>query len=64
MLGFFHHIEGAHESEAVILYYTDDSILGIDTESNVANIADEQERSQPDDFHHGDFLPLWVPPPL
>lgn len=63
--GFCEHIDGVHEREGMILYFTDGSILGIDSGSNAANIADkyEHEGLQPDDFHV-DFMLKWVPPPL
>jgi hypothetical protein len=61
--GFCEHIEGAHQSEGMILYFTDGSILGIDTGSNACNVADEHEGLQPDEFHT-DFMLKWVPPPL
>ena len=61
--GFRQHIDGVHESEAVILHFTDGSVLGIDTGSNATNVADEHEDLQPADFHV-DFMLQWVPPPL
>src|SRR6266516_1941654 len=60
--GFREHHDGAHQSEAMILYFTDGSILGIDTGSNAGNIASEYEGLRPDDFH-ADFILYWVPPP-
>ena len=60
--GFREHHDGAHQSEAMILYFTDGSILGIDTGSNAANIASQYEGLRPDDFH-ADFMLFWVPPP-
>lgn len=61
--GFCKHIEGTHQSEGMILYFTDGSILGIDTGSNACNVAYEHEGLQPDEFH-ADFMLQWVPPPL
>lgn len=61
--GFCQHIEGSHQSEGMILYFTDGSILGIDTGSNACNVADAHEGLQPDEFH-ADFMLMWVPPPL
>jgi len=61
--GFCEHREGVHESEGMILHFTDGSILGIDTGSNACNVADKHEGLQPDDFHV-DFMLKWVPPPL
>jgi hypothetical protein len=60
--GFREHVDGAHQSEAMILYFTDGSILGIDTGSNAGNLASQYEGLRPDDFH-ADFMLYWVPPP-
>ena len=60
--GFREHHDGAHQSEAMILFFTDGSILGIDTGSNAGNIASKYEGLRPDDFH-ADFMLYWVPPP-
>lgn len=60
--GFCEHHDGAHQSEAMILFFTDGSILGIDTGSNAGNIAHKYEGLQPDDFH-ADFILTWVLPP-
>jgi hypothetical protein len=54
--------DGAHQSEAMILFFTDGSILGIDTGSNAGNIAHEYEGLKSDDFH-ADFILTWVLPP-
>lgn len=61
--GFCKQIDGVHQSEGMILHFTDGSILGIDTGSNACNVADKHEGLQPDDFHV-DFMLKWVPPPL
>jgi len=61
--GFCKRIEGTHQSEGMILHFTDGSILGIDTGSNACNVADEHEGLQPDEFH-ADFMLMWVPLPL
>lgn len=58
--GFRQHRDDLHESEAIILYFTDGSILGIDTGSNVGNIVMTHEEFHPDDFH-ADFMLTWVP---
>jgi hypothetical protein len=60
--GFRQPIEGVHQSEAIILHFTDGSSLGIDTGSNAANIASEYEGLRAEDFHV-DFMLRWVPPP-
>lgn len=54
--------EGVHQSEAIILHFTDGSSLGIDTGSNAGNLASEHEGLQAEDFHV-DFMLQWVPPP-
>jgi hypothetical protein len=61
--GYCKQIDSVHQSEGMILHFTDGSILGIDTGSNACNIADKHEGLQPDDFHV-DFMLKWVPPPL
>lgn len=58
-VGFRKEIEGVHQSEAIIVRFTDGSILGIDTGSNAANVACEHHR--PDDFHVD--LNVWFVPP-
>jgi len=60
--GFRQHIDGLHQSEAIILHFTDGSTLGVDTGSNATNVADEYEGLQPEDFHT-DFVLSWVPAP-
>lgn len=54
--------EGVHQTEAIILHFTDGSILGIDTGSNAGNLASEYEGLRPEGVHV-DFMLLWVPPP-
>ena len=51
--------EGVHESEAILLYFTDGSVLGIDTGSNAGNVSDEQNGLKPEDFHV-DFNLHWL----
>jgi hypothetical protein len=60
--GFRERHDGVHQSEAMILFFTDGSILGVDTGSNAGNIASKYEGLRPDDFH-ADFMLYWVPPP-
>jgi len=60
--GFCQSIKGVHQGEAIILHFTDGSILGIDTGSNAVNVADDYEGLQPEDFHT-DFMLCWVPAP-
>lgn len=49
-----------HETEAVILHFTDGSSLGIETGSNAGNVADEHEGLRPEAFHV-DFRLTFVP---
>lgn len=60
--GFRESIEGVHQSEAIILHFTDGSSLGIDTGSNAGNLASEHEGFHAEDLHV-DFMLKWVPPP-
>jgi len=57
--GFRHDIEGVHQSELLLIHFSDGSIMGIDTGSNAGNLRDKP--SQPDEFHV-DFRMHWVPP--
>jgi hypothetical protein len=57
--GFRHDIKGVHQSELLLIYFTDGAVMGIDTGSNAANLRDKP--SQPEDFHV-DFRMHWVPP--
>ena len=60
-IGFRQPHEGVHQSEVIILHFTDGSILGIDTGSNAKNIADDHKDIQPSDFEV-DFMLQWVLP--
>ncbi len=57
--GFRHEIDGVHQSEMLILYFTDGSIMSIDTGSNARNLSDRAH--EPQEFHV-DFRIHWVPP--
>lgn len=61
-LGFRQSIEQVHESEALIIHFTDGSILGIETGSNVGNVCQDHEEAglQPREFHV-DLALWWVP---
>jgi len=59
-IGFREDIEGVHGSEAMIVYFTDGSIMGLDTGSNAANVAAEHKGLQASEFHV-DFMVQWVP---
>lgn len=50
-----------HESEAMILHFTDGSMLGIATGSNAQNVVVKCECLEPSDFHV-DFMLTFVPP--
>jgi len=52
-----------HQSEAMILHFTDGSTLGIHTGSNAGNLAHDHEGLAPDEFHV-DFILQWVPSPF
>jgi len=51
-----------HQSEAMILHFTDGSSLGIETGSNIVNLSDDYEQLDPTEFHV-DFILQWVPTP-
>lgn len=54
-------IDGVHESDVLVLYFTDGSIMALDTGSNAYNIASDRAGLQPEDFHVSLNL-AWVPP--
>jgi hypothetical protein len=58
--GFREDIPGVHESELLILHFTDGSIASIHTGSNARNIADRHSGLEPDEFHVSFHL-HWVP---
>ena len=39
--GFRHDIKGVHQSELLLIYFTDGAVMGIDTGSNAANLRDK-----------------------
>jgi len=57
--GFREEIKGLHESEVLIIYFTDGSIMGLETGSNAGNLANDENGLQPEDFHV-DFIVQWV----
>lgn len=59
--GFRKPTSECHESEAMILYFSDGSILGIETGSNAWNLSSNHEGLQAKDFHV-DFILTVVPP--
>jgi len=58
--GFREDIAGVHQSELLILHFTDGSVASIDTGSNARNMADRPGAFEPDEFHV-DFHIHWVP---
>jgi hypothetical protein len=56
--GFREEIKGVHQSELVIIHFTDGSIMSIETGSNARNLSDRAH--EPQDFHV-DFRVHWVP---
>lgn len=49
--GFREEIKNVHQSEVLIMYFTDGSIMAIDTGSNALNIADSKKGLKANDFH-------------
>jgi hypothetical protein len=58
--GFREHLENVHESEVLIIYFTDGSTMSIETGSNAWNLSDDEKGLRRDDFHV-DFVIHWVP---
>jgi hypothetical protein len=61
-LGFRKEIKGVHGSEALIIHFTDGSIMGLESGSNAGNIVNKGNGLRPEDFHV-DFVVHWVPAP-
>jgi len=59
-LGFREDIKGVHESEALIIHFTDGSIMSLVAGSNVGNLVSDANSLRPEDFHV-DFIVHWVP---
>jgi hypothetical protein len=59
-LGFREDIKGVHESEALIIHFTDGSIMSLVAGSNVGNLVRDENSLHPEDFHV-DFIVHWVP---
>ena len=49
--GFRAKIKGVHESEALVIHFTDGSIMSLETGSNLANVAANETSLNPEDFH-------------
>lgn len=58
--GFREEREGVHQSEVLIIHFTDGSIVSLETGSNAGNLADDENGLRPGDFHV-DFEVHWVP---
>ncbi|HEX6371172.1 MAG TPA: hypothetical protein VF006_19795 [Longimicrobium sp.] len=59
--GFREDLEGVHGAEALIIHFTDGSILGLSTGSNAGNVASQHPEMRPEDFRTS-FDLNWVPP--
>ena len=59
-VGYREDREGVHGSEAIIIYFTDGSIMGLETGSNAQNVASRNDGVRPEHFHVN-FRPQWVP---
>lgn len=57
--GLRHRIPGVHQSEALILYFTDGSVMALDTGCNATNVMPGGKA----ETFHVDFHVQWVPPP-
>jgi hypothetical protein len=58
--GFRKEIERVHESEALIIHFTDGSIMSLEGGSNVGNLVSDENGLRPEDFHVS-FVVHWVP---
>lgn len=48
--GFRKDIENVHGSEAILIYFTDGSIMGLETGSNAMNLCDDENNLKPESF--------------
>jgi hypothetical protein len=53
-------VQGVHGTEALIIHFTDGSMMGLHSGSNAANISNEENSLRPENFHV-DFIVHWVP---
>lgn len=58
--GFRKDKQGIHGSEALIIYFTDGSIMGLHAGSNVNHLVSDENGLHPEDFHVN-FIVDWVP---
>ena len=59
-LGFREDRKGVHESEALIVHFTDGSIMGLETGSNAGDLVSDENGLHPEDFHVS-LVVRWVP---
>jgi hypothetical protein len=59
-VGARHEIAGVHQSEAIIIHFTDGSIMSVDAGSNAGNLRCEEH---PPEKFHVNFRVHWVPAP-
>ncbi len=57
--GFRKDIKNVHGSEALVIYFTDGSVMGLDTGSNAMNLCNDENNLNPEDFLV-DFDVNWV----
>jgi hypothetical protein len=53
-------VAGTHQSEVLIIYFTDGSIMSLEAGSNVSNLVNGDTSLRPEEFHV-DFIVHWVP---
>jgi hypothetical protein len=58
--GFREELEGVHQSEALIIHFTDGSIMSVEAGSNIENLLSDEKRLRLEDLHV-DFIVHWVP---
>ncbi len=59
-LGFREDRKGVHESEALIVHFTDGSIMSLEAGSNAGDLVSDENGLHPEDFHVR-FIVHWVP---
>ncbi len=59
--GFRENMKNVHQSELIIIHFTDGSILSVATGSNAENLSNKHSELAAEDFHV-DFILQWVPP--
>ncbi len=61
-LGFWEDRKGVHESEALIMHFTDGSIMSLEGGSNAGDLVSDENGLHPEDFHVS-FVVHWVSAP-